>query len=185
MVPPPGVVHRSGEDVGFAKLSMDSNKHHVLALFVKSTRASSILLSLYVDDMIITFDGIEYLKFELARCFAMKDLGLLRYFLGIEITSSPKSYLLSQSKYIANLFECACLTDNKIVDTPLETNARYSPSDDSSLQDPNLYRIVVESFVYLTVTRPDIAYTVHVVSQFVIALTTVHWVAVLHILRYL
>ncbi|XP_042436857.1 uncharacterized mitochondrial protein AtMg00810-like [Zingiber officinale] len=138
--------------------------------------------------MIITdddFNGIESLKFELAHCFAMKDLRLLRYFLGIEIASSPKGYLLSQSKYIADLFERAHLTDNRIVDTPLETNARYSPSDGSPLPDSNLYRTVVGSLVYLTVTRPNIAYVVHVVSQFVTAPTTVHLVAILRILRYL
>jgi len=52
----------------------------------------------------------------------MNDLGVQRYFLGIEVASSPKGYLLSQSKYIANLFECAQLTDNNIVDTLLETS---------------------------------------------------------------
>ncbi|XP_042423315.1 uncharacterized mitochondrial protein AtMg00810-like [Zingiber officinale] len=128
---------------GFAKLSMDSNKHYVL------------------------------------------DLGLLRYFLGIEIASSPKGCLLSQSKYIPDLFEHARVTDNRVVDTPLETNVRYSPSDGSPLPDPNLYRTVVGSLVFLTMTRPDIAYDVHVVSQFVTAPTIVHWAAVLRILRYL
>ncbi|XP_075489641.1 uncharacterized protein LOC142528475 [Primulina tabacum] len=126
-------------------------------------------MSLYVDDMIITgddIDGIEALKSELACCFAMKDLG----------------YLLSQSKYIADLFEHARLSDNKIVDTPVETNARYSLSDEPPLLDLTLYRTIVGSLVYLTVTRPDIAHAIHVISQFVTAPTTVHWAAVLHIL---
>jgi len=69
----------------------------------------------------------------------MKDLGVLRYILCIEVASSPKGYLLSQSKYIANLFERARLTNNKIIDTPLNTSVRYSPSDDIPLADSTLY----------------------------------------------
>ncbi|XP_022861027.1 uncharacterized protein LOC111381471 [Olea europaea var. sylvestris] len=126
--------------------------------------------------MIITgddIDGISVLKTELARQFEMKDLGSLRYFLGIE------------SKYVADILEWARLTDNKIIDTPIEVNAKYSSSDDLPLSDPTLYRTIVGSLVYLTITRPDIAYAVHIVSQFVSSPTSVHWVAVLRILRYL
>jgi len=68
------------------------------------------------------FDGIASLKTTLSHRFTMKDLGVLRYFLGIEVDCSPKGYLLSQSKYIVNLFEPTRLIDNKIIDTPLEKN---------------------------------------------------------------
>jgi len=108
------------------------------------------------------------LKTELVRRFEMKDLGYLQYFLGIEVAYSPRGYLLSQSKYVADNLERARLTDNKIVDTPIKVNARYSSSVSSSdglpLIDSTLYRTIIGSLVYLTITRPDIAYAVHAVS---------------------
>ncbi|GJS23648.1 retrovirus-related pol polyprotein from transposon TNT 1-94 [Tanacetum coccineum] len=129
--------------------------------------------------------GIESLKLELAHHFAMKDLGLLRYFLGIKVAYSPKGYLLSLSKYIGDLLHRARITDKMVEDIPIDAKAKYTPTDGDPLPDPSLYRTIVGSLVYLTVTRPYISYAVHIMSQFVSAPTMVHWAVVLHILRYL
>ncbi|GKG13433.1 uncharacterized mitochondrial protein-like protein, partial [Tanacetum coccineum] len=86
ITPPPGVPHQSCE-VFVTSLGCVSS-HHNSALFVKRSSAGRILLSLYVDDMIITGDGwngIELLKAELSHRFAMKDLGVLCTFLSIDI----------------------------------------------------------------------------------------------------
>ena len=88
-------------------------------------------------------------------------------------------------KYVADVLERARFTNNKTIDTLIEVNTKYSSFDDLSLSDPTLYRIIVESLIYLTITRPNIAYVVHIVSQFVASPTTVHWTVVLCILRYL
>ncbi|KAE9596295.1 putative RNA-directed DNA polymerase [Lupinus albus] len=209
MVPPPGVSHNPGEvcklqkslyglkqapRAWFEKFSIVitslgfSSSPHDSALFVRNSHHGCIIISLYVDDMIITgddIDGITKLKTQLAEQFEMKDLGTLTYFLGIEVASSPRGYLLSQSKYIADILDLVSLSDTKDVDSPLETNARYTSSDGVPLSEPTLYRTLVGSLVYLTITRPDIAYAVHIVSQFVSSPSTVHWAAVLRILRYL
>uniref|UniRef100_A0A2N9HZT1 Tf2-1-like SH3-like domain-containing protein n=1 Tax=Fagus sylvatica TaxID=28930 RepID=A0A2N9HZT1_FAGSY len=81
--------------------------------------------------------------------------------------------------------DLAGLTDHKIVDTPIELNAHLTPSSGELLPDPTLYWQLVGSLVYLTVTRPDISYAVHQVSQFMFAPRLTHYAAVLRILRYL
>jgi hypothetical protein len=106
------------------------------SLFVKCTNTGRIILSLYVDDKVITgddIDDISVLKTKLARQFEMKDLGSLQYFLGIEVAYSPRGYLLSQLKYIADILELARLTDNKIVHTLIKVNAKYFSFDDLPL----------------------------------------------------
>jgi len=168
--------------LGYSISSYDS------ALFIRRTDRGIILLLLYVDDMIITGDdsiGILELKQFLSQHFEMKDLGNLSYFLGLEISSSSNGFYLTQTKYISDLLLQANLTECKIIDTPTELNAHLNLQDDESFCDPTLYRHLVGSFVYLTVTRPDISYVVHQVSQFMATPRSTHFSAVLRILRYL
>jgi hypothetical protein len=165
-----------------------SSSSHDTALFIRRSDKGMILLLLYVDDMIITGDdhsGISDFKLFLHQQFEMKDLGHLSYFLGLEVSSDSTGYYLSQAKYASDLLSRAGLTDTKIVSTPLEMNARLTPLDGTPLNDATLYRQLVGSLVYLTVTRPDIAHAVHLVSQFLSAPHSTHYVAVLHILRYI
>uniref|UniRef100_A0A2N9FK40 Integrase catalytic domain-containing protein n=1 Tax=Fagus sylvatica TaxID=28930 RepID=A0A2N9FK40_FAGSY len=161
---------------------------HDTALFIRRSDKGMILLLLYVDDMIITGDdhsGISDFKLFLHQQFEMKDLGHLSYFLGLEVSSDSTGYYLSQAKYASDLLSRAGLTDTKVVSTPLEMNARLTPLDGTPLSDATLYRQLVGSLVYLTVTRPDIAHAVHLVSQFLSAPHSTHYAAVLHILRYI
>lgn len=146
-----------------------------------------VILLLYVDDMIITGDdktGISALQQYLSQHFKMKDLGSLSYFLGLEVSQDSEGYYLSQAKYASDLLSRAGITDCKTELTPLEVNSKLTPLDDTPLEDATLYRQLVGSLVYLTVTRPDIAYAVHKVSQFMAAPRSSHFSAVLRIIRY-
>ena len=100
-------------------------------LFVRRTNKGTILLLLYVDDMIITGDdlsGIQELKDFLSQQFEMKDFGHLSYFLGLEITRSTDGLYITQAKYAFKLLSRVELTDSKTVDTLIELNAHLTSS---------------------------------------------------------
>ncbi|GKU95462.1 hypothetical protein SLEP1_g8819 [Rubroshorea leprosula] len=103
---------------------------------------------------------------------------------GLEVTSSNDGYLLSQVKYAFDLVSKAELNDDKSVSTPLEPIVKLPPMDDSPLFYPTQYRQLVGSLVYLTMTRPGIAYAVYIVSQFMVAPRSTHYATILRIIRY-
>ena len=112
----------------------------------------------------------------------MKDIDPLNYFLGLEVSSSADGYHLTHAKYTSDLMSRASITDSKIVNTPIEYNCRLNSHDGESLSDATLYRQLVGSLIYLTVTHHDISYAVHVVSQFMVAPRSPHYAAILRIL---
>ena len=141
--------------------------HYDSSLFLCHIDKGTILLLIYVDDMIIIGDdlsGIQKLKDFLSQQFEMKDLGHLSYFLGLEITHSIDGLYISQAKYASELLSRAGLTDSKTVDTSVELIVHLTPSGRKPFSNPSLYRRLVGSLVYLTITCLDISYIVHQVS---------------------
>ncbi|KAJ9683174.1 hypothetical protein PVL29_018954 [Vitis rotundifolia] len=148
----------------------------------------SIYLVVYVDDIVITGsdqDGIQKLKQHLFTHFQTKDLGKLKYFLGIEIAQSSSGVVLSQRKYALDILEETGMLDCKPVDTPMDPNVKLVPGQGEPLGDPGRYRRLVGKLNYLTITRPDISFPVSVVSQFLQSPCDSHWNAVIRILRYI
>ena len=117
----------------------------------------------------------------------MTDLGPLSYFLGIEFSSTSTStgFQLSQQRYTSDLLAWAALSDTRTVATPMELHLHLQPDEGVPLIDPTRYRHLVGSLVSLTITRHDVAYVVHVLSQFVSTPTSIHYAHVLRVLRYL
>ena len=115
----------------------------------------------------------------------MKDLGDLHYFLGVQAIRTSKGLFMSQHKYVTDLICKFHLHTSKPVRTPLPSRTTLSSSDGEVLADPTEYRSMVGALQYLTMTRLDIAYAVHLVSQFMHAPRTSHFLVVKHIFRYL
>ncbi|XP_028116132.1 uncharacterized protein LOC114313898 [Camellia sinensis] len=95
----------------------------------------------------------------------MKDLGLLSYFLGLEISHNPSGYFLTQAKYTSDLLARTGLTNCKIAPIPVNPQTRFTPLDDHLLSSTTIHHQLVGSLVYLTFTRPDIAYDIHIVRD--------------------
>ena len=157
-------------------------------MFYRKSDAGIILLVVYVDDIVITGDdneGILNLKSFLHTKFHTKDLGLLKYFLGVEVAKSEKGTFLSQRKYVLDLLAETGKIGAKPRSTPMIPNSHLTKNDGEPFEDPEKYRRLVGRLNYLTLTRPDIAYAVSIISQFMAAPTVNHWAALEQILCYL
>jgi hypothetical protein len=121
------------------------------------------------------------LKLFLQQKFHTKDLGKLKYFLGIEVARSRKGINLSQRKYVLDLLEEIGFLGARPVDIPMDPNQKLVKDERELFGDPGRYRRLVGKLTYLTITRPDISYAVSVVSQFLEAPRVSHWEAVTRI----
>ncbi|WKA00002.1 hypothetical protein VitviT2T_018399 [Vitis vinifera] len=163
------------------------------SLFFHTFALGIVLLLVYVDDIIITSIDcglITKLQQLLHTTFHLKDLGQLTYFLGLEVHHWVSGIFLNQHKYIQDIITLAGLEDTSSidtpsVDTPMEINVNYKKDEGDLLDDPTLYRCLVESLIYLTTTRPDISYVVHQVNQFMTSPRHFHLAVVRRIIRYL
>ena len=119
-----------------------------------------ILISLYVDDMIITGNAdtlIKEIKWYMSQVFEMKDLGNLHYFLGLEVWRDSGQTFLTQGKYAKSLLERFRMEQCKSAATPLQQNLKLCSGDGTKEVDATKYRQLVGSLIYLTTTRPNLA----------------------------
>ena len=156
-----------------------------------SKRSSPVLLTLlvvYVDVIIITESDSKEIK-ELEQClaqtFQVKQLGPLKYFLGIEFTRSTEGILMTQQKYILDLLDETKHMDCQISDTPIEANHKLKLDDKDPHIEMSSYQKLIGKLLYLSHTRPDICYTVNVLSQFMHSPRVSHFQAANRVLTYL
>ncbi|CAL2268722.1 unnamed protein product [Prunus armeniaca] len=142
----------------------------------------------YVDDLIVTgSDKLFITKFldTLAQRFSLKDLGSLHFFLGVEVIPTRSGLFLSQHKYIRDLLIRAHMEGAKDVSTPLSTTTTLVLNDGATPTDATLFRSLISGLQYLSLTRPDIAFAVNKLSQFMYWPSELHWTALKCLLRYL
>jgi hypothetical protein len=168
-------------DLGFVQSKAD------YSLFTRLKGSFYIALLVYVDDVAIAsndtkavFDFIVLLNDR----FHLKDLGHLKYFLGLEIDRSTEGISVCQRKYALEVLEDSGLLAVKPVTFPIEQNLKLSKEEGHLLSDSTSYRRLVGRLLYLTITRLDIAYSMQILSQFMDKPRQPHLDAATRVLRY-
>lgn len=159
------------------------------SLFFFKQGGVTIYFLVYVDHIIIVSssdEAFERLLHKLCDDFALKDLGHLHYFLGIEVSACLEGLLLSQSKYANELIHKARLKDCKPVTTPMVVSEKLAMNVGDVLdgETSTRYKSIVGGLQYSTLTRSDLAFVVNKVCQYLHCPTTVHYTPVKRILRY-
>ena len=151
------------------------------SLFTYTKGSSFTVLLVYVDDILLTGNDpgcITDLKHLLDTKFGLKDLGSLKYFLGLEVARSDRGISLNQRKYCLEILQDTGFLGSKSVRTPMEQNLHLSKDAGKLLPDASQYRKLIGRLLYLTLTRPDITYAVHRLSQFLAAPREPHMLAI-------
>jgi histone deacetylase 1/2 len=150
----------------------------------------TMYLLVYVDDIIVvssSHSAVGRLVHGLQSEFAVKDLGSLRFFLGIEVSDVSQGLALTQKKYALDILRRAGMLECKSASTPMTVTDCLSTADGDLLtsDEATTYRSIVGGLQYLLVTRPDISFAVNKVCQYMQTPRQPHWSAVKRILRYI
>ena len=146
-----------------------------------------LIVGVYVDDLIITGGDMEVFgrfKREMSKNFKMSDIGVLSYYLGIEVQQSTIGITICQSVYAKKLLDTTGLADSNPTRTPMEGQLQLRKADTMTTVNATNYRSIFENLCYLVNTRPNLAYSVGYVSRFMEAPRKEHPLAVKRILRY-
>jgi hypothetical protein len=168
--------------LGFEKCSVE----HVV--YRKGAGDSFLVVGVYVDDLIICGPSvvkIEEFKRQMMHTFNMSDLGLLSYYLGMEVTQKEGEILICQSSYAAKILELCHMTGCNPTDTPMEQRIKLIAAKKGTEKDVTRYKSVIGSLRYLVNTRPDLSFVVGLVSRFMEGPNKEHWTAIKRIVRYI
>ena len=157
-------------------------------MFFKHIGSDVLIILVYVDDILIIGSNNVYITEVISQHsseFALKDLGDFNYFLGLEVTPSVEGLHLSQTKYVGDILRKAHMLGSKGCNTPISVVDKLQKDKGFAFENYSLYRSIIGSLQYLTLTRPVLLLTANKLSQFLTASTTLHWQACKRVLPYL
>ncbi|CAJ2643328.1 unnamed protein product [Trifolium pratense] len=158
------------------------------SLFTLKHDHSFTALLVYVDDIILAGDSLsEFARIKqiLDREFKIKDLGQLKYFLGLEVAHSQSGISICQRKYCLDLLKDTGLIGSKPAPTPLDHSTKIHQDSSAAYEDIGGYRRLIGKLLYLTTTRPDISFATQQLSQFLSSPTITHYDTACRVVRYL
>lgn len=148
------------------------------SLFIYENGSTRLHILIYVDDLLITGTSLAVInefKDYLSSCFRMKNLGILKYFLGIEVARNSSGMYLTQRKYTLDIISEMGLLGSRPDSHPIEQNHTLAAVDEPLLPNPTQYRRVVGRLIYLRVTHPELSYAIHMLAQFMHSPQQAHW----------
>ncbi|GKA18529.1 putative RNA-directed DNA polymerase [Tanacetum coccineum] len=173
---------KSMKGLGFLKSSQDPT------VYTRNSKGKTLIVGVYVDDLIITGshtqDIVEF-KEQMKNEFEMSDLGLLAYYLGIEVSQKKWEIALRQTCYARKLLEQFGMQYCNPTKSPMEPKLKVDNDEGGEEIDSTEYRRLVGCLRYLTHTRPDLSYSVGIASHFMEKPTTLHFQVVKRIMRYI
>lgn len=172
----------------FAKSGFEKSENEETFFIKTNKHGNSLYVSVYVDDLIYTggdMEMIEEFKQSMKKEFDMTDLGKMRYFLGIEVLQSSLGIHISQAQYALEVLRRFDMENCNSVCNPIAPGSKLDLDDGGELVDETYYKQIVGSLMYITITRPDLQFSVSLLSRYMSKPTTLHLQAAKRVLRYL
>jgi hypothetical protein len=159
-----------------------------ITLLTKKIGKDLFVLQIYMDDIIFGSNNQDYCdEFEkmMANKFEMSMIGVLSYFLGLQIKQLKNETFMSQEKYIKDMLKKFGIKDAKDISTLMGTNRNLDSDVSGNMMNQTMYRSMIESLLYVTVSRPDVMFSVCMCARFQASPRENHLKATKRILRYL
>ncbi|GJU34268.1 ribonuclease H-like domain, reverse transcriptase, RNA-dependent DNA polymerase [Tanacetum coccineum] len=157
------------------------------AIYTKTSKDSTLLIGVYVDDLIITGTPkkeIDKFKAQMEEKFEMSDLGLLAYYLGIEVTQTDGDISIRQSAYANKILKEAGMIDCNETLIPMDPGTKLTKVTEGTMVNSTEYRSLIGCLRYLLHTRPDLSYSIGLLSRFMQEPREQHMKAIRQVLRY-